>query len=239
MICDVNKTTPYMNIPVHVAIIPDGNRRWARQRNLPDIEGHRVSAEKVLPKIIEFLGNAGVKYFTFWALSTENATKRSKEEYSNLLKLMKFFLNRKVDALHKNNICIKIIGNTAAFSPDMQDSISRAIDKTKNNDGMTVIFAVNYGGRDEIVRAIHKAASADAIDGIMADSFGQFLDTSGIPDPDLIIRTGGEKRVSGFMLWQSEYAEYAFLDKLFPDFNEEDFHESIVNFEQRERRFGK
>lgn len=228
-----------MNIPVHVAIIPDGNRRWARSKKLPDVEGHRVSAEKVLPMLIETLSNAGVKYFTFWALSTENAKKRSKEEYNNLLALMKFFLQRRVKDLHKKNIRIKIIGNVAAFPKDIQDLVAQAMATTENNTNMTVIFGINYGGRDEIIRAMKQAATEGKIEDMTIDNFGQFLDTKDIPDPDLIIRTGGEKRVSGFMLWQSEYAEFSFTDKLFPEYTAEDFHAAVDAFNETERRFGR
>lgn len=228
-----------MNIPVHVAIIPDGNRRWARARKLPDVEGHRVSSEKVVPQIIETLSNAGVKYFTFWALSTENAKKRSKEEYANLLGLMKFFLERRVTKLHKKNVRIRVIGNVGSFPENIQKSIAKATDLTKDNTGITVIFGISYGGRDEIIRGIHKAVSEGKVNDLTVDNFGDFLDTKGIPDPDLIIRTGGEKRVSGFMLWQSEYAEYYFTDKLFPDFSPDDFEDAVAIFNKTERRFGK
>lgn len=228
-----------MTIPMHVAIIPDGNRRWARKRGMPDVEGHRVSAEKVLPTIIENLNNAGVKYFTFWALSTENAKKRSKEEYNNLLGLMKFFLQRRVDRLHKKNVRIKIIGDVNSFPADIQKLVVQAMDMTKDNTAITVIFGINYGGRDEIIRGIKKAAAEGKIDDLTITNFGEFLDTKDIPDPDLIIRTGGEKRISGFMLWQSEYAEYFFTDKLFPEFSQEDIDESFKAFNATERRFGK
>lgn len=228
-----------MNIPVHVAVIPDGNRRWARAKKLPDVEGHRVSSEKVLPQIIETLSNADVKYFTFWALSTENAKKRSKEEYDNLLGLMKFFLERRVSKLHKKNVRIKVIGNVESFPPDIQKSVYKAMELTKKNTGITVIFGINYGGRDEILRGVKKAATEGKLDDLTVENFGEFLDTKDIPDPDLIIRTGGEKRVSGFMLWQSEYAEYYFTDKLFPDFSPEDFEDAVAVFNKTERRFGK
>jgi undecaprenyl diphosphate synthase len=228
-----------MTIPVHVAIIPDGNRRWARKRGMPDMEGHRVSAEKVLPAIIENLNTAGVKYFTFWALSTENAKKRSKEEYNNLLGLMKFFLQRRVDRLYKKNVRIKIIGDVHSFPADIQKLVAQAMDMTKDNTAITVIFGINYGGRDEIIRGVKKAAAEGKIDGLSIANFGEFLDTKDIPDPDLIIRTGGEKRISGFMLWQSEYAEYFFTDKLFPEFSQEDIDESFKAFNATERRFGK
>lgn len=227
------------NVPIHVAVIPDGNRRWARKNNLPEFEGHRIASEKTLPKMIESFMNAGVKYFTFWALSTENAKKRSKEENDNLVNLMRYFLKKKTAEFHKKNIRIKIIGDASVFPPDVQDLIQHAMTKTGANNGMTVIFAINYGGRDEIMRAIQKMMKDDGADSVSIEKFKQYLDTSDVPDPDLVIRTGGEKRLSGFMLWQTEYAEYDFIDKLFPEFTEEDWNRCITNFSQRERRFGK
>lgn len=227
-----------MQIPVHVALIPDGNRRWARNNNLPEFEGHRVGAEKVLPAIIDSLHEQGVKYFTFWALSTENLKKRSKNEVDNLLKLMTFFLKRKVNELHKKNCRIRIIGDVSAFSKDLQKLILDSMEKTKGNTAITVTFAINYGGRDEIIRAVKKIVEDNPKE-ITIKTFQQYVDTADIPDPDLIIRTGGDKRISGFMLWQSEYAEYDFIDKLFPDFNEHDCKDAIQRFGERERRFGK
>lgn len=227
-----------MNIPVHVAIIPDGNRRWARQRNLPEVEGHRTGSEKTLPDIIDALHKAGVKYFTFWALSPENFKKRSESEIKNLLNLMTFFLKRKLEKLHKENIKLRIIGDTTVFPKNLQELIEHAKEKTKNNTAMTVIFALNYGGRDEIVRAVNKIIE-EKIPKVDSKIVSSYLDTAEFPEPDLIIRTGGDKRISGFLLWQSEYAEYDFVDKLFPDITEEDIHNSITKFSQRERRFGK
>jgi undecaprenyl diphosphate synthase len=239
MIFEVNQTIYYMQIPVHVAIIPDGNRRWARNKNLPEFEGHRVSAEKTLPIIIDSLHESGVKYFTFWALSTENLKKRTQQELDNLINLMRFFLKRKINELDKKNIRIRIIGDVSVFPEDLQKLITHAMNKTNDNTDMTVIFAINYGGRDEIIRAVQKIVAENPSEELSIDDFKNYLDTADLPDPDLIIRTGGDKRISGFLLWQSEYAEYEFMDKLFPDFTEEDCKKSILNFSERERRFGK
>lgn len=228
-----------MKIPSHIAIIPDGNRRWARKNNLPEFEGHRISAEKILPKIIDSLMAKGVQYFTFWALSTENAVKRPPAEYNNLINLMRLFLRKRTDELHKKNIRMKVIGNLEIFPSDVKELIAAATEKTKNNTAMTVIFAVNYGGRDEIIRAIKKLAVDLPMAEVTCEQFCRFLDTHDVPDPDLIIRTGGDRRISGFMLWQSEYAEYAFLDKLFPEFTEDDCRIILEDFARRERRFGK
>lgn len=225
-------------VPIHVALIPDGNRRWARKNNLPDFEGHRIASEKTLPKIIEECQKAGVKYFTFWALSTENAKKRSLEENKNLVNLMRMFLKSKIKDFKKKNIRIQVIGDITAFPEDVQLLIRNAMRETESNTALTVIFAVNYGGRDELVRAINKVIAQGNIDTVTSDHIRQNLDTSNVPDPDLVIRTGGEKRLSGFMLWQSEYAEYSFIDTLFPEFNEQDWAQCLSNFANRERRFG-
>jgi len=152
---------------------------------------------------------------------------------------MKFFLKRRVNDLHKKGLRIRIIGNAESFPKDIQELIKKAMETTKDNTGMTVTFGINYGGRDEIIRGMKKAAKEGSLEDMTIDDFGKYLDTKDIPDPELIIRTGGEKRVSGFMLWQSEYAEYAFLEKLFPDFKAEDFHACIESFNETERRFGK
>ncbi|MFW5703620.1 MAG: polyprenyl diphosphate synthase [Patescibacteria group bacterium] len=232
-----------VTIPIHVAVIPDGNRRWARKNNLPDVEGHRIASEKTLPRLIEKSMDMGVKYFTFWALSTENAKKRSPEENRNLENLMRLFLRTKTQEFHKKNIRMKVIGDTERFPADVQKLIQKAVTKTANNTGMTVIFAVNYGGRDEIMRAINRLileqSGSKSESGITAEALARYLDTKDIPDPDLVVRTGGEQRISGFMLWQSEYAEYRFSDKLFPEFTEQDWYDCIQSFSARERRFGK
>ncbi|MCX7996184.1 MAG: polyprenyl diphosphate synthase [Patescibacteria group bacterium] len=228
-----------MAAPSHVAIIPDGNRRWARKHNLPEFEGHRISAEKILPSIIDSLMAEGVEYFTFWALSTENVTRRSPREYANLVNLMRMFLRKRTHELNKKNIRMKIIGDVTIFPDDIRKLIDDAIEKTKNNTGMTVIFGINYGGRDEILRAIRKLTAGNTTAEITCEKFREYLDTKDVPDPDLIIRTGGEHRISGFMLWQSEYAEYAFMDKLFPEITEADCKGVIKNFLSRERRYGK
>lgn len=228
------------NIPTHIAIIPDGNRRWARKRGLPVFEGHRFAAEKTLPKLIKKLQDQGVKCFTFWALSTENLIKRTKKEIDVLMELMRNFLKNKTGELHKRGIKIKIIGNRASLPVDIQDQIRKVEELTKNNQKMMIIFAINYGGRDEIVRAIKKIRNWQLeIRNLNKDNFGQLLDTKEIADPDLIIRTGREKRLSGFMLWQSEYSELYFSDVLFPDFSEEELEKAINDFVSRKRRFGK
>ena len=228
-----------MNIPNHIAIIPDGNRRWAKSKGLPSIEGHRVGADKTLPALIEKAGELGVKYFTFWALSTENLKKRSETEVSGLYKLMRYYIQIKLHDMHKKGAQIRVIGNIDSLPDDIKKGIHQAVEKTKNNQKIVVIFAVNYGGRDEIIRAIKKAQKQTAVESLNKDNFSEYLDTAGIPDPDLIVRTGGEKRLSGFMLWQSDYSEMEFLDIMFPDFTPQLLEKVVQDFSQRQRRFGK
>lgn len=226
------------HIPLHIAIIPDGNRRWATSKGLPSFEGHRVGADKTLPALIEKAGELGIKYFTFWALSTENLKKRSPEEVNNINKLIRYFVQIKLNDMHKKGARIIMIGNLRTLPEDIQKGITKAVEKTKDNTKITVIFAVNYGGRDEMIRAVKKINSSE-IQTIDKNNFGEYLDTAGIPDPDLIIRTGGEKRLSGFMLWQSEYSEMEFVDVFFPDFSPALLTQCIDDYSFRQRRFGK
>lgn len=224
----------------HVAIIPDGNRRWAKEHGLPSFEGHRRGADKVLPALIEKAAELGIEYFTFWVMSTENLTKRSQDEVNQLFSLCRFFIRTKVNEMYKKGARIKAMGNIDGMPEDIRDGMYSAIEKTKDNTKITVVFAVNYGGRDEIIRAVHKIKnSGKEIDDITKENFGTFLDTAGIPDPDLIIRTGGDKRLSGFMLWQSEYSESMFVDTYYPDFGPAEFEQCIAEFNTRQRRFGK
>jgi len=231
------------NFPKHIAIIPDGNRRWARKQNLPVFEGHRFAAEKTLPKLIKKLQGLGIKYSTFWALSTENLIKRTKDEIKALMRLLRYFLKNKTGELHRQGIKIRIIGNREGLPFDIQEQIRKTEELTKNNQGMTIIFAINYGGRDEIIRAVDKWRKNSKFQipnsKLKKEDLEKFLDTAGIPDPDLIIRTGGEKRLSGFMLWQSEYSELYFSDVFFPDFSEKELEKAIKDFALRKRRFGK
>lgn len=224
----------------HVALIPDGNRRWATEKGLPAVEGHRVGSDIALPNLFDALISLNIKYFTFWALSPENFVKRSESEIHNLMLLTKYYLQHKIGEIHKKNIQIRVIGDISKLSQDIRKLLNKAIEKTKDNTGLIAIFAVNYGGRDEMMRAIQKIVSQGiSAEDITREMITEQLDTAGIPDPDLIIRTGGEKRTSGFLLWQSEYAEYAFSDKYFPDFSTADLKEAVEDFLQRKRRFGK
>jgi len=228
-----------LNLPVHVAIIPDGNRRWAREKGLPVFEGHRIAAEKTLPRLIEKAGELGIKYLTFWALSTENK-ERDKEEINNLFKLMRFFLRNKLPDFKKKGVKLKIIGNLTQLPEDLQKDIINAEKETDNNNKITLIIAINYGGKDELIRSIKKIQNSEfTIKNLTKEKFNSYLDTAGIPDPELIIRTSGERRLSGFMLWQSEYSELYFSDKFFPDFNTDEFDKAIRDYSLRQRRFGR
>ena len=228
------------NIPKHIAIIPDGNRRWAKMRGLPTFEGHRAAAEKTLPSLIEKAAQLGVKYFTFWALSSENISKRTKQEIKHLLYLIRYAINKQINEFKKKDVRLQVIGDLDKLPQDIQEGIIKAVNETKDNKRIVLILGINYGGRDEIIRAIKKIYNSEfTIQNLTKDNFGEFLDTENIPDPDLIIRTGGEKRLSGFMLWQSEYSELYFSDLYFPDFSQKKLEEAIQDYSLRQRRFGK
>ena len=230
-----------MSIPTHISIIMDGNRRWAKKHKLAVLKGHEYAANNVLERIVEHAAKIGVKYVTFWAFSTEN-WQRSKPEVEGLLNILKISLKTKIGSFLKKGVCLKVIGDISKFPKDLQGGIAEAIEKTKNCKNITVVLAVNYGGRDEIIRAVNKIVSNISKSVTQKKSevdFAQYLDTVGIPDPELIIRTGGEKRLSGFLLWQSEYSELYFTDKLWPDFKEKDLDVAVEEFSFRQRRFGK
>lgn len=226
------------NLPNHIALIPDGNRRWARARNLPSFAGHQYASEKALPDLIKKLIQFKIKYFTFWALSTENLIKRDKKELEKLFSLIRIFLKTKLNQFKKQGIKLKVIGNIDELSHDVQKNIIKAIEVTKKNSTLTLILALNYGGRDEIIRTVNKIHNLKIKGNINKELFSQYLDTKNIPDPDLIIRTGGEKRLSGFLPWQSEYSELYFTEILFPDFNQSELEKAIYDYTSRQRRLG-
>lgn len=220
-------------LPKHVAIIPDGNRRWAKKNGKPTAEGHRYAAQTTLPNLINELIRLEIKYFTFWALSTENLIGRSKEELSHLFNLIRISLKSKYKEFREKEIRLKIIGDLIKLPEDLQKEAYKITKETMNNKKITIVLGLNYGGRDEIIRAIKKGKN------LTKENFRDYLDTAGIPDPDLIIRTGGEKRLSGFMLWQSEYSELYFSDLYFPDFTAKELEKAINSYSERKRRFGK
>jgi len=231
------------NIPTHVAIIMDGNRRWAREHNLPFLEGHRRVADDILEPLVEHAAKCGVSYLTFWAWSTEN-WQRDKKEVAGIMNIFKHVIAKRWSRLHKNGVRIQVIGNISQFESSIKDALEKVIEQTKNNTRITTVFALNYGGRDELLRAIHnlqinKSTNKQMNEKITEQEFEKYLDTAGIPDPDLIIRTGGEQRLSGFLLWQSEYSELYFPSWYMPEFTPERLDEAIEEYGKRKRRFGK
>lgn len=223
--------------PQHVAIICDGNRRWARAHKLEAVLGHRKAVDDIFEPLIDEAITQGISYLTFWVFSTEN-WKRDEKEVGALLNLFRELLSRQIKLLHEKGIKLKIIGDLTKFDSEIQEKIKKGVELTKNNPNITVIFALNYGGRDELVRAMNKAI-VDGKQELTAETFSSYLDTAGIPDPDFIIRTGGEQRLSGFLLWQSDYAEMAFPEFYFPEFTPEKFRTLLEDFQERKRRFGK
>ncbi|MFD1067542.1 isoprenyl transferase [Oceanobacillus locisalsi] len=229
------------NIPDHVAIIMDGNGRWAQKRGLPRFAGHKEGVSTV-NKIVKTAVGANVKVLTLYAFSTEN-WKRPKQEVDYILKLPKEFLHVYLPSLMENNVRIETIGDFHALPNNTQEAVNYAKEKTKNNDGLILNFALNYGSRYEILKAVKQIAmdlkeeNLD-IDHLDEDTFSKHLYTDGVSDPDLLIRTGGEYRLSNFMLWQMAYTEFWFTDKLWPEFTEETFCEALLAYQQRKRRYG-
>lgn len=230
-----------MVIPEHVALILDGNGRWAKKRGLPRTMGHKEGCVTV-EKTVELAARMGIKYLTVYGFSTEN-WKRSVEEVGALMQLFRFYMVRLLKIAKANNVRVKMIGERNRFDKDIVEGINRLERETKDNTGLTFIIAVNYGGRDEIVRAVRKMA-ADLETGalqkeeITEQSLASYLDTAGIPDPDLLIRTSGELRLSNYLLWQLAYTEIYVTDCLWPDFDKEELKKAIAQYNTRERRFG-
>ena len=230
-----------LKIPQHVAVILDGNGRWAKQRHMPRTYGHKVGS-KVVEDMLTVVDDLGVKYFTVYAFSTEN-WKRSTEEVSTLMTILRTYLKDCVKKSMKNNVRCRVIGRREELSADIIESIENLEQKTKNNTGLQFTIAINYGGRDELRRAVTKIAreTADGTlspDAITEDTISDALDTAGTPDPELMIRTSGEERISNFLLWQIAYSEFFFSDTLWPDFDKKELERAIYYYQNRERRFG-
>ncbi|MBP9820108.1 di-trans,poly-cis-decaprenylcistransferase [Candidatus Woesebacteria bacterium] len=224
--------------PTHVAIICDGNRRWARQKGLAAVVGHERATELVFEPLIKRSVELGISYLTFWVFSTENWN-RDPAEVSLLMQLFRKGFTEKIKLFKKNNVRLRIIGDLSKFPEDIRQKVLNAVEETKSNTQITVTFAMNYGGRDELVRAIRRmAADGVALDTVTEEDISTHLDTGDLPDPDLIIRTGGEQRLSGFLLWQCQYAELFFSDQLYPDFSADDFQAAVEEYTTRQRRFG-
>ena len=230
-----------LNIPAHVALILDGNGRWAKKRGLPRQMGHKTGCETV-EQIVEDAARLGIQYLTVYGFSTEN-WKRPEEEVGALMQLFRFYTKRLLKIAVENNIRVKMIGERSRFAADIVEGINRLEESTKDNTGLTFIIAVNYGSRDEITRAVKKIM-ADVKEGKLEEGqmteavFASYLDTKDIPDPDLLIRTSGELRLSNYLLWQLAYSELYVTDCLWPDFNREELLEAIRQYNKRERRFG-
>lgn len=228
-------------IPRHVALILDGNGRWAKKRGLPRTAGHKKGCEAV-ENIVEVAARMGIRYLTVYGFSTEN-WKRPEEEVSTLMQLFRFYAKRLQKIATANNVRVRMIGERSRFAPDLQKAIEGLETSTRDNTGLTFVIAVNYGGRDEITRAVRRM-TLDAKNGVIEPSditeetVASYLDTAGMPDPDLMIRTSGELRLSNYLLWQLAYAEFYVTDCLWPDFDEEELKNAIRAFNRRDRRFG-
>ncbi len=229
------------NIPKHVAIIIDGNGRWAKERGLPRIFGHRVGINRV-KEIVKVADKLGIKVITFFAFSTENWT-RPEKEVNMLMRSLNNFLDRNIAELDEKNIRLMVIGRDDPIPKFLQTKIKEAQDRTKDNTGLIAVLALNYGSRQEIVDAVKKFTNAVIkdeanLEGLDIENFSNYLYTAGLPDPDLLIRTSGEMRISNFLLWQLSYAELYFPKKYWPDFGKEDLEKAIEEYQKRERRFG-
>ena len=234
---EINK----QNMPKSIAIIMDGNRRWAKAQGKPASYGHKEGA-KTLERIVRYANKIGLEYITVYAFSTEN-WKRTEEEVKTLMLLLQNYLDDYSKRADSENIKVKILGDITALSKGMQKSINECMERTKNNTGVTFNIALNYGGRDEIVKATKKIAEKVKngeinIEDINEELISNNLYTTGEPDPDLLIRTSGELRLSGFLPWQSVYSELLFINKNWPDFSEEDLNNAIIEYQKRTRKFG-
>lgn len=236
----LKKEVDFERLPAHIGVIMDGNGRWAKKRRLPRSAGHSVGAD-TLKKIVTECNKIGIKYITVYAFSTEN-WKRPKEEVDYLMKLLLDYLRDAQNSLAGENVVIRAIGSRAELSEEIQRQIVKTEDFTKNNTGIVMNIALNYGAREEIANAVGKiieeVKTGKMLTDVTAEDISRHLYTAGQPDPDLIIRTSGEERLSNFMLWQAAYSEFWFTKKLWPDFDKSDLYQAIIDYQQRGRRFG-
>ena len=228
-------------VPQHIAIIMDGNGRWAKKRGLPRNAGHKAGVE-TFRRIADHCNDLGVKYLTVYAFSTEN-WKRSEEEVSGIMGLLEKYLKEALRDMEKNHIRFRVFGDTTRLSPNLQKLCQQTMERSAGFHDVQVNFCINYGGRDEIIRAIKKYAADVAagdrnFDSLTEAEFENYLDSAGVPDPELVIRPSGELRTSNFLAWQSAYSEYVFMDVLWPDFTADHLDQAIEEYHRRNRRFG-
>lgn len=232
---------PVRPVPTHIAIVMDGNGRWAKKRGLPRKAGHRVGAE-AFRTIANYAKSIGLKYLTVYAFSTEN-WKRSEDEVGAIMVLLERYLREAIADMDKNRVRFCFFGDLSRLSPELQEEARQAMERSEKYEGVQVNFCLNYGGRDEVVRAARRFAQ-DCLDGkcrpeeLTEAHFSNLMYSAGVPDPELVIRPGGEIRTSNFLLWQSAYAEYYFTDVLWPDFGPKDLEKAIASYNGRNRRFG-
>ena len=234
---DYNKES----LPKHIAIIMDGNRRWAKSKGMPAALGHKEGA-KTLERIARHCNKLGIDYLTVYAFSTEN-WKRAEDEVNSLMLLFQTYIDDYTKRADSENIKVQFLGDMSAFKPKMQEGFARCVERTKNNTGVTVNIALNYGGRAEIIKAVKEISNKVKTGEISEDDIGEelisnSLYTKGMPDPDLLIRTSGEIRLSNFLPWQLVYSEFLFVQKNWPDFLEDDLEEAITEYQRRTRKFG-
>lgn len=228
--------------PQHIAIIMDGNGRWAKARNLPRTAGHHQGIE-ACKRVVRSAGELGLKYLTLFGFSTENWS-RPVDEVNELMRLLRMYLRSETADLHRNNVKLQVVGDRAALSKDIVELIENTEDLTKDNTGLHLVIALNYGGRMDITKAAADMARNFQEQGIeptyenAEEHFAGFLMTKNIPDPDILVRTSGEQRISNFLLWQCAYSEFVFTDTLWPDFGENDLRAAMKEFQKRDRRFG-
>lgn len=224
-------------VPPHIAIIMDGNGRWATQRGLPRAAGHRAGTENIR-RVIERFTDHGVRYLTLYAFSTENWN-RPQPEVRALIRLLRYFIKRELDNFRKNNVQLRFLGHVETLPDWLQRQVLDAVDVTRNNTGLVLNICFSYGGRDDIVMAVRRIAADNLVgDAITEEALGARLSTGGMPDPDLVIRTAGEQRISNFLLWQCAYAELYFTDAYWPDFGREDIDIALADYGRRKRKFG-
>jgi undecaprenyl diphosphate synthase len=241
MAAEKNNRQPGENIPRHIAIILDGNGRWAKRRGLPRTAGHAVGAE-TFRKIATYCKDIGVEYLTVYAFSTEN-WKRPEGEVKTIMRLLNKYLQEAIDTMERDKIRMKIFGDLNALTEEQRELVRKTDEISQRYEGFQANICLNYGGRDEIVHAARRYAAdlaAGKVEGeLTEEQFGGYLYSAGIPDPDLLIRPGGEQRISNFLLWQCAYAEFYFTDVLWPDFSPQELDKAIAEFQRRDRRYGK